>query len=51
MIIKCNCKHEGQDALHGKGMRLHNPGVRQGKDAIVKFRCTVCGDQKSKYQR
>jgi len=23
-IKKCTCKHDGQDKLHGKGMRVHN---------------------------
>ena len=37
LIKKCNCKHEDQDILHGKGMRVHN------KDSKGNDRCTVCG--------
>lgn len=33
----CTCKHESQDALHGKGIRVKN----LTKDK--KHRCTVCG--------
>lgn len=40
MIIKCVCVHEGQDKLHGKGMRVYNPGKDAGGG--VKWRCTVC---------
>lgn len=41
-IMRCNCKHEGQDQLYGPGMRLFNPtgkGSDQGRDYI----CTICG--------
>ena len=34
-IMKCKCKHEGQDRIHGKGERVHN-------EATTGFRCTVC---------
>ena len=40
-ILPCNCKHEQQDAMYGKGMRLHNPGGK-GKDYGTKWYCTVC---------
>lgn len=39
MIIKCNCKHEAQDKLHGAGNRVHNSGKGI-------YRCTVCKDTK-----
>jgi len=41
-ILKCTCKHEGQDKLHGPGKRVHN----QTKDHDV-FRCTVCSKLRS----
>jgi len=43
MIAKCDCKHEGQDELHGKGNRVHNP---KAKDEI---RCTVCKSEKKRF--
>lgn len=39
-VLKCNCPHEMQDRIHGRGMRLHNPCKEN------EYRCTVCGDQK-----
>lgn len=38
MIKSCNCEHQAQDKLYGKGQRLHNVG-KAGKET----RCTVCG--------
>lgn len=35
-ILQCNCSHEFQDQLYGKGMRVHNVN-KKGKAA-----CTVC---------
>ena len=35
MISSCICNHEGQDSLHGKGMRVFNETVKG-------YRCTVC---------
>ena len=41
-IRKCDCKHEGQDAIHGSGMRVMNE-CKSAKDATKKkVRCTVC---------
>lgn len=40
-IAKCNCKHEGQDKIHGSGNRVFNMGTKAGK-------CTVCGASKDK---
>ena len=40
-ILKCTCKHEGQDELHGKGMRVFNS---TSKDDT--YRCTVCEKEK-----
>lgn len=48
-LIKCTCSHEVQDALYGKGMRVHNPAGKSGtKDFGVKARCTVCSNLKGK---
>lgn len=35
-ILKCNCEHEDQDQMYGKGMRVHN--VNSKGEAF----CTVC---------
>jgi len=40
VIMKCTCKHVGQDQLHGKGNRVFN------LMADGKARCTVCGKMK-----
>jgi hypothetical protein len=46
-ILRCGCKHPGQDALHGKGRRVHNDtSVRGGE-----YRCTVCGTGRSSDQQ
>ena len=39
-VMVCTCKHEYQDKLYGRGMRVHNPM------AVGRFRCTVCGTEK-----
>lgn len=40
-IFKCNCKHEQQDLMYGKGLRVFNP---KGKgNSLDGYRCTVCG--------
>ncbi len=43
MISKCraNCKHEGQDKLHGEGFRVLNHRPSKDKSNEV-FACTVC---------
>lgn len=35
-IMRCTCKHEFQDEVYGKGMRLFNEGIKH-------YTCTVCG--------
>ena len=44
-IIKCNCKHEYQDRVYGKGKRLANKMT--GGKTVKKnsWRCTVCGKE------
>ena len=44
MKIKCTCKHEGQDKLNGKQIRVANPAKPSKVQTIV--RCTVCGKEK-----
>ena len=39
-IIKCGCRNEGQDKLHGKGKRVGNAFM--GLGSKVQYRCTVC---------
>jgi len=42
-IMRCDCKNEGQDALNGKGMRVHNKTSKERT-----YRCTVCKSEKQK---
>lgn len=37
VVKQCSCKHEEQDKLHGKGMRVHNVTTKG-------YKCTVCGN-------
>jgi len=45
-IKECNCKHESQDAIHGKQMRVHNQTKVKKTESATKDRCTVCGKEK-----
>jgi len=45
-IASCTCKHEGQDALHGKQERVMNHTSTKVTDGSVEVRCTVCGKEK-----
>ena len=36
-ILRCGCKHPGQDALHGPGQRVHN-----WAEKAKQWRCTIC---------
>jgi len=42
MIKKCDCKHEDQDRINGKGERVHN----ETSSKPPKYRCTVCLKEK-----
>lgn len=45
VILKCTCKHDYQDKVYGKGMRVHNAagkGKAHGKEVV----CTVCLSKK-----
>ena len=44
MILKCSCKHEFQDAIYGKELRVHN---RAPKSKYGDWRCTVCGNHRN----
>lgn len=47
-VLKCSCRHPGQDAVHGDGNRVHNPlGIVDARNKIRAFRCTVCRDKKN----
>ncbi len=45
-IVKCICKNEGQDKLHGAGLRAHNSCMMDTK--TPGWRCTVCLREKAK---
>ena len=43
-ILKCKCTHAGQDAIHGKGQRVHNKREKKGKVGTNHaYACTSCG--------
>ena len=43
LVLRCHCKHEFQDKVYGKGLRLHN-----AKKEGDKFTCTVCRNERGK---
>lgn len=40
-ILKCSCKHEEQDLMYGKNMRVFNKKVKRSP-GDTEWRCTVC---------
>jgi len=46
MIVHCDCKHDFQDKVYGKGKRLGTPTKKSKTDII--YRCTVCGKEGGK---
>ena len=42
MILPCNCSHNSQDELYGKGNRVYNK-CKSTSSGMDKYRCTVCG--------
>ena len=42
-IINCNCKHDFQDAAHGKNRRVATPKNTEQKKGSFVVSCTVCG--------
>lgn len=47
MISNCSCKHESQDNLHGKSMRVFNKTVKTDPKGNPIGRCTVCSSIKT----
>ncbi len=45
MIYPCNCSHNQQDEMYGKGNRVHNP-CKPAKLPVKWIRCTVCRKEK-----
>lgn len=43
MIIVCDCKHDDQDQMYGKGRRVHNRSKDKTSGRWENARCTVCG--------
>jgi hypothetical protein len=41
MLMKCSCRHTGQDNLHGEGIRVFNKVSKENS-----FRCSVCKTEK-----
>lgn len=39
--VQCGCPHEGQDKLHGVGVRVANSTAKGDKDN-TEVRCTIC---------
>jgi len=47
MILPCKCENKGQDEIHGKGRRVHNPAGESGRGSRPKvWRGTVCLSEK-----
>jgi len=47
MIIKCTCKHAGQDKLNGLNKRVANVTAKKTTVGNVIVRCTVCLNETS----
>lgn len=45
-IIRCECKHEYQDAKYGKNRRVGNKTAK-GPANNPSYRCTVCGTERA----
>lgn len=45
-VMSCKCQHEAQDAIHGKGFRVHNSTVKKATQDSIVWRCTVCGSER-----
>lgn len=41
-ILRCTCKHEYQDKIHGRGLRVHT------MKADKKYVCTVCRTERTR---
>lgn len=40
--VICKCKHDFQDTVYGKNVRLANPTSKIYPDGMIDVRCTVC---------
>ena len=45
-ILPWKCEHIYQDAVYGKGNRVHNPAKPKESGKATAYRCTVCADTK-----
>lgn len=45
VIRECSCKHDYQDKVYGKQMRVHNP-KKAPAGSKPRVTCTVCGTVK-----
>lgn len=45
-IMTCTCQHRFQDTRYGKQQRVYNSCHAAGKTVLLKWRCTVCGNEK-----
>ena len=41
--VQCKCKHDYQDQIHGKQVRVANPCKGCNTPGQTNVRCTVCG--------
>lgn len=41
LITQCECNHEDQDKMYGKGNRVFN---KTAKTPGTSYRCTICGN-------
>lgn len=50
LVLPCSCKHAQQDAMYGKGQRVHNVSKgsinARGQVRGNGVRCTVCGTER-----
>lgn len=50
-IVKCKCKHEQQDAIHGEGKRVANHCAKAQHLGMKAARCTVCSTLHTQVQQ
>lgn len=43
--FQCNCKHDYQDSVYGKWIRVFNSCGDNKGSKISAYRCTVCGKE------
>jgi hypothetical protein len=46
MKMTCTCKHESQDKLNGKNIRIWNECTSKSAGE-KRYRCTVCGSERN----